>query len=51
MRKFKSYFYLSEATFTGLSHGEWWKYGDDRLKKLMDLVKSGDAITKKMGQT
>ena len=49
MRKFKSYFYLSEATFTGLSHGEWWKYGDDRLKKLMDLVKSGDAITKKDG--
>ena len=44
MKSFK--FFIAEATMFGsMSRGEWFKYGNDRLNKLKDIIRDGDPVS------
>ena len=44
MKSFK--YFIAEATMFGsMSRGEWFKYGNDRLNKLKDIIKDGDPVS------
>ena len=51
MFTFKRFLNLFEQVkFKSLSHSEWWKYGDDRLNKLIDIIRKGEPVSSKDGE-